>query len=147
MAARTIKLGFVVYTDVDGRPATGHLGDEVDVHEDDLERFDRLNVVPDVVGVAAAAPTQTDLDEAVAAAVEAKEAELAAAREALSADAAQLEATEVAARRAIEAEVANVVAAKEELAREREAFEAEKAAAAQAEPEKKTAARAPKAQS
>ncbi|MDQ1174174.1 hypothetical protein QE430_002481 [Microbacterium testaceum] len=147
MAARTIKLGSVVYTDVTGRPTAGYLGEDVDVHEDDLERFDRLNVVPDVVEVAAAAPTQTDIDEAVRAAVEAKDAELAEAREAIIADAAQLEAVKVAARAAIDEEVAKVNAAKEELAREREAFEAEKAAAAQAEPEKKTAARAPKAQS
>jgi len=147
MAARTVKLGFVVYTDVDGRATHGNMGEEVDVHEDDLARFDRLNVLPDLVEAAAGAPTQTDIDEAVLAAVEAKDAELAAAREALSADAAQLEAVQAAARQAIDAEVAKVDAAKEELAREREAFEAEKAAAAQAEPEKKTAARAPKAQS
>lgn len=147
MAARTVKLGFVVYTDAKGRPTAGYLGDDVDVHKDDLERFDRLNVLPDVVEVAASAPTQTDIDESVLAAVEAKDAELAEAREAITADAAQLEAAKASARAAIDEEVAKVDAAKEELAREREAFEAEKAAAAQAEPEKKTATRAPKAQS
>jgi superfamily I DNA and/or RNA helicase len=55
MAERTVRAGFIVYTDASGRPVTGYLGDEVDVHEDDLERFDRLNpeeparedVVPD----------------------------------------------------------------------------------------------------
>lgn len=76
MAARTVKLGFVVYTDVDGRPSTGYLGDDVDVHKNDLERFDRLNKAPDIVDVAAAAPTQTDIDEAVTAATEEKDAEL-----------------------------------------------------------------------
>lgn len=85
MADRTVKLGFVVYTDVDGRPATGYLGDDVKVHKDDLERFDRLNVVPDVVEVAAAAPTQTDIDDAVTAAVEEKDAELEALRQELAA--------------------------------------------------------------
>lgn len=80
MAARTVKLGFVVYTNVDGRPETGYLGDEVNVHKDDLERFDRLNKVPDVVQVAAAAPTQTDIDEAVNIATAEKDAEIEALR-------------------------------------------------------------------
>lgn len=43
MAARTVRRGYVVYTNADGRPVTGYLGEEVDVHEDHLERFDRLN--------------------------------------------------------------------------------------------------------
>lgn len=43
MGKRTVRAGFIVYTDASGRPVTGYFGDEVDVHEDDLERFDRLN--------------------------------------------------------------------------------------------------------
>lgn len=43
MAGRTVRAGFIVFTDAAGRPVTGYFGDEVDVHEDDLERFDRLN--------------------------------------------------------------------------------------------------------
>ena len=43
MGVRTVRRGFIVYTDGDGRPVTGYIGDEVDVHEDDLDRFDRLN--------------------------------------------------------------------------------------------------------
>lgn len=45
MAARTVRAGFIVYTGADKRPVTGYFGDEVDVHKDDLERFDRLNPV------------------------------------------------------------------------------------------------------
>lgn len=43
MAVRTVRAGFIVFTDKSGRPVTGYLGDEVDVHKDDVERFDRLN--------------------------------------------------------------------------------------------------------
>ncbi len=43
MGLRTVRRGFIVYNDVEGRPVTGYLGDEVDVHEDDLARFDRHN--------------------------------------------------------------------------------------------------------
>lgn len=43
MVARTVRSGFIVYTDVDGRPLTGFFGEEVDVHKKDVERFDRLN--------------------------------------------------------------------------------------------------------
>ena len=43
MATRTVRAGFIVYTDKSGRPVTGYLGDEVDVHKDDVDRFDRLN--------------------------------------------------------------------------------------------------------
>ena len=50
MAARTIRGGFVTYRGADGREGLfGMFGDEVDVHEEDLERFDRLNpAAPDV---------------------------------------------------------------------------------------------------
>ncbi len=43
MAERTIRYGIVTYRGVDGRTRFGQLGDVVDVHEDDIERFDRLN--------------------------------------------------------------------------------------------------------
>lgn len=44
MAKRTIRAGIATYRAADGREGVfGFLGDEVDVHEDDLERFDRLN--------------------------------------------------------------------------------------------------------
>jgi len=43
MAVRTVRRGFIVYAAAEGRPVTGYLGDKVDVHEDDVERFDRLN--------------------------------------------------------------------------------------------------------
>lgn len=43
MARRTIRTGIGSYVDTAGRNQFGMLGDEVDVHEDDVERFDRLN--------------------------------------------------------------------------------------------------------
>ena len=44
MAKRTIRAGIMTYRAADGREGVfGFLGDEVDVHKDDLERFDRLN--------------------------------------------------------------------------------------------------------
>jgi len=45
MAARTIATGIGTYQNPAGVWTFGQLGDEVDVHEDDLERFDRLNVI------------------------------------------------------------------------------------------------------
>ncbi len=141
MASRIVKLGFVVFTDVDGRPTTGYQGDTVDVHEGDLERFDSLNVLPGGDSAdAAKILTQVDIDEAVAAALDDKDEELAAARKALDDDIANLEAAKAQAKDAVATEVEKLEAAKEELARERAAFEAEKSAAA-AEPEKKTSAR------
>ena len=47
MPNREIKLGLVTYTRPDGLVTFGQLGDKVDVHADDVERFDRLNVLPD----------------------------------------------------------------------------------------------------
>lgn len=90
MGARTIRSGIGTYQGVDGQWRHGVLGDEVDVHEDDLERFDRLN--PDApkepeaeTADEPAEPTfsQEEVDAAVKAAVEAKDAELAAANKAL----------------------------------------------------------------
>ncbi|KTR96487.1 hypothetical protein NS220_02090 [Microbacterium testaceum] len=140
MASRIVKLGYVVFTDVDGRPITGYQGETVDVHDDDLERFDSVNVLPGGDSAdAAKILTQVDIDEAVAAALDEKDEELAEARKALDDDIAAFEAAKAQAKDAVAAEVAQLEAAKEELARERGAFDAEKAAAA--EPEKKTTAR------
>lgn len=43
MAERTIRSGIGTYLRPDGQWTHGMLGDVVDVHEDDIERFDRLN--------------------------------------------------------------------------------------------------------
>lgn len=43
MAERTIRSGIGTYQRPDGQWTHGVLGDVVDVHEDDVERFDRLN--------------------------------------------------------------------------------------------------------
>lgn len=50
MAKRVIKTGIGTYQDAKtGREGTfGYQGQEVDVHADDLERFDALNVQPGV---------------------------------------------------------------------------------------------------
>lgn len=53
MATRTINLGIGTYLTSDGHWRFGMLGDEVDVHEDDVERFDRLNGSPTVESVEA----------------------------------------------------------------------------------------------
>jgi hypothetical protein len=45
MATREIKLGVVSYVDAKGLNQFGTLGETVNVHEDDVERFDRLNVL------------------------------------------------------------------------------------------------------
>lgn len=110
MAARTVKLGFVVYTDAEGRPATGYIGDEVNVHKDDLDRFDRLNVLPDVAEAqkAEAALSPADIETA-SAEVEAEAQKVAEAKTTLDAERAAFEA-------------------------EKAAFEAQKAEAARATP-------------
>lgn len=47
MAKRTVKIGLMTYTNADGVAGTvGFQGDEVDVHADDVKRFDELNVQP-----------------------------------------------------------------------------------------------------
>lgn len=57
MAKRTIRAGIATYRAADGREGVfGFLGDEVDVHEDDLERFDRLN--PEELTVETVEPEQ-----------------------------------------------------------------------------------------
>lgn len=51
MAKRTIRAGIVTYRAADGREGMfGFLGDEVDVHAEDIERFDRLNPEAPEVG-------------------------------------------------------------------------------------------------
>jgi hypothetical protein len=59
MAKRTIRAGIATYRSADGREgAFGFLGDEVDVHKDDLERFDRFNPAPPEVN-------QEEIEESV----------------------------------------------------------------------------------
>lgn len=43
MPKRTIKIGLASYLNADGLEQFGLFGAEVDVHPDDVERFDRLN--------------------------------------------------------------------------------------------------------
>ncbi len=49
MAARTVRIGVIAYRrkDMDHIGAWGFHGEKVDVHGDDVERFDSLNVTPD----------------------------------------------------------------------------------------------------
>lgn len=47
MAKRTVKTGLATYRAADGQfGVVGFQGDEVDVHADDVKRFDELNVQP-----------------------------------------------------------------------------------------------------
>lgn len=47
MPKRTVKTGLATYRDADGQyGAVGFRGDEVDVHPDDVKRFDELNENP-----------------------------------------------------------------------------------------------------
>ena len=145
MVARTVRLGFLRYRGIDGNTHLGFIGEDIDVHEDDLERFDSLNPEPTIIDVVDAiasgeAFTQDDIDAAVEDAKAEKDAELEQARQAIEAEKAALEQAKAEARERIEAEANAVVEAKAELAREREAFEAEKA-------EKKPAPRAAAKQS
>jgi hypothetical protein len=43
MTTRTVQIGMTTYTDVNGARRIGQTGEEVDVHADDLARFDRVN--------------------------------------------------------------------------------------------------------
>lgn len=58
MSKRVIKVGVMSYLTADGLPAFGMHGQEVDVHGDDLERFDRLNVMPEAKPDEVAEPEQ-----------------------------------------------------------------------------------------
>jgi hypothetical protein len=40
---RTVQIGMATYTDVNGARRIGLAGEEVDVHPDDLARFDKAN--------------------------------------------------------------------------------------------------------
>lgn len=115
MAARTIRTGAGTYRTSDGQWTHGILGDEVDVHSDDVERFDRLN---------GPEPKIEETHDATAAEVE----ELLAARAVIEEEAAKVSE----AKTALEAERAEFESAKAELAEEREAFAAEKEAQAAA---------------
>lgn len=48
MGARTVNIGVIAYrrADMDHVGAWGYHGDVIDVHADDVERFDGLNVAP-----------------------------------------------------------------------------------------------------
>lgn len=63
MSKRVIKVGVMSYLTADGLPAFGMHGQEVDVHGDDLERFDRLNVMPDAKADEVAEPEQGEAAE------------------------------------------------------------------------------------
>lgn len=85
MGARTIRSGIGTYLNAAGQWTHGVLGDEVEVHEDDLERFDRLNppepeAEPEAdaesEGDEAPSFSQDDIDAAVKAATDAQAAEL-----------------------------------------------------------------------
>lgn len=43
---RTVKLGLMAYVNPEGFDTWGFAGDEVDVHPENVERFDSLNVLP-----------------------------------------------------------------------------------------------------
>lgn len=43
---RIVLLGSAVYRDATGAVRRGRAGQEIEVHADDVERFDRLNVLP-----------------------------------------------------------------------------------------------------
>ena len=64
MTVRTVAIGAVAYRPVGGdqRSAWGYLGQEVDVHDDDLARFDRATGVhaPFVEASASDAPAVSD---------------------------------------------------------------------------------------
>lgn len=102
---RTIRSGIGTYRDAEGRWTHGVMGDEVEVHEDDLERFDRLNPPePDAEPEAEESdePTfsQEDVDAAVKAATDVQAAELAQAKADLEAAKAELAKTAPAAKQA-----------------------------------------------
>lgn len=43
---RTVKLGLMAYLDPEGVDRWGFAGEEIDVHPENVERFDSLNVLP-----------------------------------------------------------------------------------------------------
>lgn len=54
---RTVKIGAIAYTAASGLPSVGTLGQVVQVHPDDLDRFERLNAP-----MTAPEPQQLDAD-------------------------------------------------------------------------------------
>lgn len=46
MASRTVNVGVMSYLNLAGQPQFGLLGQEVEVSDDDVERFDRYNGEP-----------------------------------------------------------------------------------------------------
>ena len=48
MTARTVKTGMVTYTDGNGVRRIATAGEEIDVADDGLERFDKLNGEPEL---------------------------------------------------------------------------------------------------
>lgn len=50
---RTVLLRSVFYRDADGAARRGRAGQEIDVHEDDIARFDSLNVLQSAPAAAA----------------------------------------------------------------------------------------------
>lgn len=59
MPKRKIETGIGTYQNKDGHWTFGVLGEEVSVHKDDVERFDRLNVT----GAAESAPVIEEIEE------------------------------------------------------------------------------------
>jgi hypothetical protein len=47
MPERTIQTSAAFYTNEDGHSVLGHQGEKVDVHGDDVKRFDKFNVLPE----------------------------------------------------------------------------------------------------
>lgn len=122
MATRTIRTGVGSYQRAsDGVWEFGMYGDEIDVHKDDLERFDRLNgPEPEEPEEADSDPEasflQEDIDAAVKAAVETKDAELAEAKKVLGEKDAELAAAKKAADEAATSAAAELESVKAELA-------------------------------
>lgn len=131
MASRKVGVGFLRFRDVDDSSRIAFFGEEIEVHEDDLERFDSLNVeafvaeVEEVSGDESDEPSfsQADVDAAVQTATDAKDAELAEARKAVEDKAAE-----------VAKEIADLATAKAEFEKAQadaaKAADAEKAAAA-----------------
>lgn len=56
MTTRTVAIGLVTYTDVNGVRRIGQAGEQVDVHPDDLARFAAVNGVIEVEAPSKPAP-------------------------------------------------------------------------------------------
>lgn len=137
MASRKVSVGFLRFRDVDENSRIAFFGEEIDVHEDDLERFDSLNVEASTASAVdesgeepdESALSQADVDAAVQTALDEKDAELAEARKAVEDKAAE-----------VAKEIADLATAKAE-------FEKSQAEASKAEPAKPAAAKSTAKQS